>query len=109
MNLAQTPAIALNLGPNPSLKTFPAMLGKVGFYGPGPSLWAQAIWVKKWSHGPPENLALGGSSNPQRPKDPKKTPKGPKRLLIPNPSIMVMELARTQNTQEGPKWPKIQI
>ncbi|MBW0575828.1 hypothetical protein O181_115543 [Austropuccinia psidii MF-1] len=43
------PAMALNLGPNPSPKTFPAMLRKVSFYGPGPSQWAQTIWVRKWS------------------------------------------------------------
>ncbi|MBW0519010.1 hypothetical protein O181_058725 [Austropuccinia psidii MF-1] len=97
MNLAQNPAMAFNLGPNPSPKTFPSILGKVSFYGPGPSQWAQAIWVRKWSHGPPEILALGGCSNPHRPKDPKrpKHKKGPKIPLITNPSIMAMVLART--------------
>ncbi|MBW0557858.1 hypothetical protein O181_097573 [Austropuccinia psidii MF-1] len=65
--------LALNLGPNPSPKTFPAILGKFSFYAPGPSQWAQATCVRKWSHGPPGSLADGlilaleGFSNPRMP------------------------------------------
>ncbi|MBW0510851.1 hypothetical protein O181_050566 [Austropuccinia psidii MF-1] len=116
MNLAQKPAMALNLGPNPSPKTFPAILGKLSFNVPGPYQWAKAIWVRKWSHGPPGILALGASSSPHRlqsaydgpwtighAKD-QRTPKAP---LITHPSIMAMVLARTQNTKEGPKWPNL--
>ncbi|MBW0493706.1 hypothetical protein O181_033421 [Austropuccinia psidii MF-1] len=90
------------------------------FYGPGPSQWAQAIWVRKWSmpifYGPidPWNSVLAGSSNPHRPwtigyaKD-QRTPKYQKvkkQPLITNPSQKAMAMARTQNAQEGPKWPK---
>ncbi|MBW0544375.1 hypothetical protein O181_084090 [Austropuccinia psidii MF-1] len=58
-------------GPNQSPKTFPAILRKVRFYGPGPSQWAQAIRTKLWSDGPLACgliLALGGSSNPHGPQ-----------------------------------------
>ncbi|MBW0535380.1 hypothetical protein O181_075095 [Austropuccinia psidii MF-1] len=46
-----------DMGPNPSPKTFPAILRKVIFYGPRPSQWDQAICVRKWCHGPPGILA----------------------------------------------------
>ncbi|MBW0508454.1 hypothetical protein O181_048169 [Austropuccinia psidii MF-1] len=105
-------------GPNQLPKTFPEILRKLIFYGPGPSQWAQVMWMSKWSHETPgfpacESIwALGGSSSPHRPrtvghakdrKDPKR-PKGPEGPLITIPSKM----ARAQNPEEGPKWPKLQ-
>ncbi|MBW0492897.1 hypothetical protein O181_032612 [Austropuccinia psidii MF-1] len=46
-------------GPNQSPKTFPAALGKVRFYIPGPSQWAQAMRVKIWSKDPLEPWHMG--------------------------------------------------
>ncbi|MBW0538474.1 hypothetical protein O181_078189 [Austropuccinia psidii MF-1] len=76
--------------------------------------------VRLWSHEPPGTLAyglilaLGGSSNPQGPYDmPKKKghkgnqkEKRAKKAPHQNSIKMAIVMARTQNTQEGPKWPK---
>ncbi|MBW0540390.1 hypothetical protein O181_080105 [Austropuccinia psidii MF-1] len=62
----------------------------------------------------PWKSGLAGSSNPHRPwtighaKD-QRTPKdqkAKKQPLITNQSQKAMAMARNQNTQEGPKWPK---
>ncbi|MBW0463345.1 hypothetical protein O181_003060 [Austropuccinia psidii MF-1] len=117
MTPAQKPAMALNLSSNPSPKTFPAILGKVRFYGPGPSQWAQAIWVRKWSiailYGPMDPLEFwhmgsfwpwGGSSSPHGPQTVGRAndQKGPKIPLITITSKRAMAMAWTQNPQVGP-------
>ncbi|MBW0465427.1 hypothetical protein O181_005142 [Austropuccinia psidii MF-1] len=80
--------------------TFPAILGKVRFDGPGPSQWAQAmraklcfmaIFMVPWTPWVPSSLVIfgiGGSSNPHGPQTigHAKDQKGPKRPLITIPS-----------------------
>ncbi|MBW0480213.1 hypothetical protein O181_019928 [Austropuccinia psidii MF-1] len=74
MDQAQKPAMALNWAPThhprPSLQYW----GRSGFYGPGPSQWAQAIWKMNWSIAifmvpwTPWKSGLRGSNNPHRPQ-----------------------------------------
>ncbi|MBW0492640.1 hypothetical protein O181_032355 [Austropuccinia psidii MF-1] len=63
-------------------------------------------------HGPMDPLEFWprGSSNPHGPQtightNDQKTPNNPKRPLITIPSKKAMAMARTQNTEEVPKWP----
>ncbi|MBW0533482.1 hypothetical protein O181_073197 [Austropuccinia psidii MF-1] len=94
--------------------------GSTYSYGPGPCQWAQAIWVKIWSHVPPgipaygANLALGYSNNPQGPQtmdlricNDLKDQERPKRPLITILSLMAIVMTRTQNAQDDPKWPRV--
>ncbi|MBW0509959.1 hypothetical protein O181_049674 [Austropuccinia psidii MF-1] len=107
-------------GPNRSPKTFPERVGKVRFYGPGPSQWAQAKKVRIWSMDPLDSQNVGqfwpwgalvtptDCRTPKRQKDPEdqKTQKRPKRAPIMICSKMAIVMARTQIAQEGPKWLK---
>ncbi|MBW0558608.1 hypothetical protein O181_098323 [Austropuccinia psidii MF-1] len=99
-------------GPNKSPQTFPEILGKVRFYVPAPSQWTQAMWVSKWSHGAPGFQACGALVTPMNhspwPTDhrTRQRPKGPKKTKTDKLAIV---MARTQNNQDGPKWPKSKV
>ncbi|MBW0556956.1 hypothetical protein O181_096671 [Austropuccinia psidii MF-1] len=87
-------------------------------YGSGPSQWVKkcsmAALMVPWTPWNPSlwvNFGLGDSDNPYGPptlrhaKD-QKDPKRPKRPLITVASKIAIVMARTQNAQGGPTWPK---
>ncbi|MBW0486930.1 hypothetical protein O181_026645 [Austropuccinia psidii MF-1] len=90
--------------PRPALQHW----GRSDSYGPGPSQWAQAIWVKIWSHRPPgilaygSSLALGDSNIPMDHKT-RKRQKGPKRAKkAANHNL----IKNGHSNGQVPKWPK---
>ncbi|MBW0516801.1 hypothetical protein O181_056516 [Austropuccinia psidii MF-1] len=109
MKMAKNPAMAPQFWPQSITQDLP-FSNREGHnsYGPGPSQWAQAIWVRKWSMDLLDSQRIGQFW----PWGALVTPrtighqKGPKRAPMMIWSKIAIVMARTQNTQEGPKWPK---